>query len=148
MRPNSISIVYTALIAGCLDGIAAVVFLGNMNFSAVWKFVASGWFGVKAFSGDGSKMVFYGLLFHFGIALFWTILYYLFLRNISFFKTNKIMGGLLYGVVIWSIMNLIVLPFTNIPQGPPTTAGIAKGLIIIMLCVGLPIALLLQKKTD
>jgi hypothetical protein len=145
MKPTIILITYTALIAGCLDGIAAVVFLANMNFSTVWKFVASGFFGIKAFSG-GNEMVVYGLLFHFMIAFFWTIVYYLLLRNISFFKRNIIIGGLFYGVIIWSVMNLVVLPFTNVPPNPLTVAGIVKGMVILMLCVGLPISFLIQKE--
>lgn len=145
MKASSKSIIYTALLAGCLDGIAAVVFLGKMNFEMVWRFVASGFFGMKAFSA-GHEMIAYGLLFHFSIALFWTIVYFLFLGNISFFKKYVIPGGLLYGILIWLVMNLVVLPFTNIPQSPLTMVGIAKGMIILMLCVGLPIAFLIQKQ--
>jgi hypothetical protein len=144
MKSTIKTIIYTAIIAGCLDAIAAVVFLAKMNFAGAWRFVASGMFGDEAFSG-GNEMVIYGLLFHFSIALIWTIVYYLFLRKVDFFINNKIRGGLLYGVVVWYVMNLIVLPITNIPHSPFTVMGIIKGLIIIILCVGLPISLLIQK---
>lgn len=146
MKPKILSILFTALIAGSLDGAAAVVFLANMHFSAVWKYVASGWFGISAFSDSANNMVVYGLLFHFGIVLFWTLFYYLLLRNIDFFKKNVIVGGLLYGILIWLVMNLIVLPQTHIPPVPPLSLkNVAPGMGILMLCVGLPIAFLTQK---
>lgn len=145
MKSKAISILPTALIAATLDGTAAVVFLANMNFAAVWKFVASGFFGSRAFTA-GNEMIVYGLLFHFTIALFWTIVYYLFLRNVAFFRKNIIVGGLIYGIVVWLVMNLIVLPFTNIPQSQHTIEGIAKGMVILMVCIGLPIAALIQKQ--
>jgi uncharacterized membrane protein YagU involved in acid resistance len=139
-------IIFTALIAGLLDGIAAVVILGNMNFSGVWKFVASAFFGMDAFKG-GNEMVIYGLLFHFFIALVWTIIYYYSFAKMKFFKSNKIIGGLLYGILIWLVMNILILPFTNVPKTPVTLAGVLKGISIIMICVGLPITLLLNLNT-
>jgi hypothetical protein len=144
----NISILYATIVAGCLDGIAAVVFLGNMDFNMVWKYVASGLFGIRAFSG-GNEMVAYGLLFHFSIAFFWTVVYFLFLKNSSFLKKNVIAGGLLFGILLWAVMNLVVLPFTHVPPSPPLTIErIMPGLLIIMLCVGLPIALIIQKRNS
>jgi hypothetical protein len=94
------TILISGLTAGTLDCISAVVFLGKMNFSEVWKYVASGYFGNDAFVG-GNEMVFYGLLFHFAIALFWAVTYYFIFSRITFFTSNLIIGGLLYGIIIW-----------------------------------------------
>jgi hypothetical protein len=138
------TILISGLIAGTLDCISAVVFLGKMNFVGVWKYVASGYFGSDAFAG-GNEMVIYGLLFHFTIALFWAVVYYIITR-ISFFTNNIILGGLLYGIVIWCVMNLVVLPFTNIPKNSSTIIGVIKNMAILMLCVGLPISLVINRR--
>jgi hypothetical protein len=137
-------IIVSGIVAGILDCISAVVFLGKMNFAGVWKYVASGYFGKSAFS-SGNEMVVYGLLFHFCIAIFWAIVFFFVVRKINFFKHYIIVGGLLYGIMIWLVMNLIVLPFTNIPQNPMTAIGAIKNIVILMLCVGLPISWIQNK---
>jgi hypothetical protein len=139
------TILISGLIAGTLDCISAVVFLGKMDFSGVWKYVASGYFGNDAFAG-GNEMVFYGLLFHFTIALFWAVTYYLIFSRITFFSSNLIIGGLFYGIIIWLIMNLIVLPFTQIPKSSFTAISVIKNMVILMLCVGLPISLITNRR--
>lgn len=141
MKSTIKAISFSFLIAGTLDGIAAVIILGKNNFAGVWKYVASGFFGVKAFK-SGHEMVFYGILFHFFIALTWTTIYYFSFRKLNFFKTNRIIGGLVYGIIIWLNMNLIILPQTNIPQSTKTFVDVVKGVIILMGCVGLPISIL------
>jgi hypothetical protein len=135
------SILLSGLVAGSLDCIAAVAFLGNMNFSGVWKYVAGGYFGKKAFAG-GSEMVAYGLLFHFLIATFWATVYYFAFTKISFFTTRKIPGGLLYGIIVWLVMSFVVLPFSNIPEMKFTVVGALKNIVILMICIGLPISLI------
>lgn len=140
---SSIKTVFLAgIIAGILDGIAAVVILGKMNFSGVFKFVASGFFGKDAFAG-GNEMVFYGILMHFTIAIVFAFLYYFSFFKLKFFQENKFIGGLAYGIFVWSIMNLI-LPFTNIPQRPFHWTGVVQGVLILMVCIGLPISLIIN----
>jgi hypothetical protein len=145
MKPSLKTILISGIVAGILDCISAVVFLGKMNFAGVWKYVASGYFGTDAFAG-GNEMVVYGLFFHFLIAMFWAVIFYFIFSKINFFNTNPIIGGLLYGIIIWLAMNLIVLPFTHIPKSNFTTISVAKNIVILMLCVGLPISLIANRK--
>lgn len=137
-------VLISGLVAGLLDCIAAVVFLGKMNFAGVWKYVASGFFGSEAFSG-GNEMVVYGLLFHFSIAMFWAIVFYFFSLKISSLSAHPIICGLLYGIVIWLAMNLIVVPNSHVPKSSFTTIGIVKNMVILMFCVGLPISVIQTK---
>ena len=53
--------------------------------------------------------------------------------------------GLLYGIAVYFFMNLVVLPLSRVPHRPfvPSPVMIA----IHMLCVGLPIAWVLRKRT-
>jgi hypothetical protein len=129
--------------AGILDGTAAVLFLGNMDYSRVFKFVASGLFGKTAFDG-GNEMVVYGISIHLLIAMTFAVLYYFIFSKIDFFSRNKIIGGLLYGILAWLIMTFLVLPFTNVTQSEMTLVGAIKNVVILMCCIGLPIALIIQ----
>lgn len=138
------TILLSGIVAGILDCFSAVVFLGKMNFSGVWKFVASGYFGKAAFSG-GVDMVIFGLIFHFIIALFWAVTYYFVFAKIRFFRNNSILGGLLYGLFIWLTMTFVALPFSNIPKSAFNTIGALKNVTILMICVGLPIAIITNK---
>ncbi|WP_315823668.1 hypothetical protein [Paraflavitalea speifideaquila] len=81
-----------------------------------------------------------GLLFHFLIALiFATIFYYAWplIRRVS---TNWVVTGLGYGVLVWMAMNLVVVPLSSTPGMKFTTSGIIIGMLILMVCIGLPIA--------
>jgi hypothetical protein len=143
MTSNIIKIIFCFIAIGILDGIAAVTILGNMNFSGVWKYVASGFFGEKAFKG-GYEMVYFGIAFHMLVSLIWSIVYYFTLRKVLFFQKNKIIGGLIYGVIIWLIMTFLILPFTNVPKSTFIIFVAFKQIVILMLCVGLPISFLLN----
>jgi uncharacterized membrane protein YagU involved in acid resistance len=145
MKSKIKTIILAGLVAGLLDGTAAVVFLGKMNYSRVFKFVASGLFGKSAFAG-GNEMVIYGIIIHLLIAMTFALFYYIIFSKISFFSKNKIIGGLLFGLLVWIIMNLLILPFTNIPHSPIILVGAIKNILILMICVGLPISLIMQKK--
>lgn len=145
---SSIKVIFLAgIIAGFLDGIAAVVIPGKMNFSGVFKFVASGLLGKNAFAG-GSEIVLYGILIHFTIAIAFAFLYYFSFFKFQFFKKNKIIGGLVYGVLVWGIMNLLILPFSNIPQRPFNWTGAVQGILILMVCIGLPISLIINNSKN
>lgn len=135
------TLLLTGLLAGLLDGISAVVFLAKMNFNIVFQFISSGIFGKSAFEG-GTEMILYGIALHFFIAISFTIFFYFTFNRFAFLKNHKIIRGLIYGLFIWIVMNLIVLPLSNTPQSPMHFIGAAKGLSILMICVGLPISLL------
>jgi len=55
---------------------------------------------------------------------------------------NKYLLGIVYSVVIWSGMNLVVLPLSNVPQLPFTVARATEAIGILIVCVGLPISIL------
>jgi len=56
----------------------------------------------------------------------------------------------LYGLVIWIIMNYTVLPITNIPKGNGRLELISllKGIAALIICVGLPVALIADKEIN
>lgn len=148
MKPSPLRTILTAgLVAGILDITAACIqfYINTGKGSApVLKFVASGIFGKKAFAG-GNEMLAWGLLFHFLIAVGFAAIYVLLFRQYSFITKNSIVSGILYGIVAWSVMNLLVVPFSHVPAQPFVLKKAIISLLIIIFMIGLPIALITQK---
>ncbi len=143
LHSKTATIFWTTLIAGVLDGLAAIIVYGvffKYNPIQIYQFVASALLGNEAYGG-GVPVAILGLFFHFLIA--W-VASYLFIQGYpkwSFLRMNKWMVGLCYGLVIWGFMNLVVIPLTKIPaSGFDVVAMISIGWH--MLLVGLPISLL------
>jgi uncharacterized membrane protein YagU involved in acid resistance len=148
MQPPPLRTVLTAgLIAGLLDITAACIkFYSNTGKgpAPVLQFVASGIFGKKAFTG-GNEMLAWGLFFHFLIAVGFATLYVLLFRQYSFIRKNSIVSGIVYGVVAWSVMNLLVIPLSHAPAQPFVLKKAVISLLIIVFMIGLPIALITRK---
>ena len=142
MKTTLTTITIAGLIAGTLDGTAAIVqyvAATGGNPTRVFMYIASGVFGQGAFSG-GELMAWWGILFHYFIAFSWAAIYIVAYPSVKFFARNKFLSGIVYGPVIWLVMNLIVLPLSNVPPLHPTPFRIFLAIVILMACVGLPIA--------
>lgn len=144
-RPKSkfVTVLQTCLLTGTLDALAAILISYKIPPAVIFKFIASGWFGREAMSG-GTSMVLYGLIFHYLIAALFTIaLFWLYPQIIKLVK-NKYLVGILYGLAIWVIMNYTVLPMTNIPKshGHLEFISLLKGISALVICIGLPVALI------
>ena len=148
MNNSAKTIFWGGLIAGTLDisGACIVSWLrASVPPERVLQSVASGLLGAAAYTG-GAKTAILGLLLHFFIATIWTIVFYLASRKLRFLIAQPIMSGLLYGVVVYAFMNFVVIPLSRFPQrGTPTLTGRLIGLVIIMFCIGLPIALIVRR---
>lgn len=143
-KPNlAVSIAKTGLLAGTLDAIAAIVWsycYTQVISLKLFAFIAKGIFGKAAFTG-GNKMIVYGILIHYFIAFAFTIAFYLLYPLVKSLLKNKYIIGIIYGIVIWLIMNLMVLPLTGMYNSGLNASDVAIGSIILVICVGLPIAL-------
>ncbi|MBL7818375.1 MAG: hypothetical protein JNL70_25410 [Saprospiraceae bacterium] len=138
------TILATGLIAGTLDILAAIFLLANGQAISILKYVASGAFGKAALEG-GNGMALWGLLFHFIIAMSWVILYFLAYPRIPFLKKNIFISAVIYGIVVWSVMNLVVLPITHIGLRPFNWLSVLKNMTILCFCIGLPAAAFAQR---
>jgi hypothetical protein len=141
------SILTIAFIAGTLDGAAAVIILAKLKFGATFKYIASALFGKSAFSG-GTEMIFAGIVFHYLIALSFTIFYAFLVTKLKFLSTNKVLSGILYGLFVWTVMNVIVVPLTQIPHVDFNPQRALINAVILIFCIGLPIAILIPRKRD
>jgi hypothetical protein len=147
MKPYYKVILLTGFIAGSLDLTGAIISSTIMNQkfpSKIFHYIASGIFGKEAFSG-GNIMILWGLLFHYIIAYTFTFFYFWIYPKIGFLAINRVASGLLYGAFVWVIMNRVIVPLSNVPQGPFNLTGAIVGMVVLMLAIGLPIAFNAQK---
>lgn len=112
--------------------------------AGVLKFIASGILGRPAFSGGGGTILL-GLLFHYIIAFSFTILFFELHSRIRAMRKNWIVTGIIYGIAIWMVMNLIVIPLSNTPHLPFKTARMIKANLILIFMIGLPLSYISYK---
>jgi hypothetical protein len=129
-------------IAGVADIIDPIIFFHFRNGSAiaVLQSIASGLLGHSAFYG-GVKTALLGLALHFCIALIWATIFVLAARVLPFLSKRPIRSGLLYGVIVYAIMNYVVLPLSRVAPSQPRLAVRINGILAILLLVGVPISL-------
>ncbi len=163
------TILLAGFIAGTLDACGAMThYMINShggNPLKVWRYVASGALGQDALTKDLISMAIVGILFHFLIAFLFTLFFFFIFPRIKILRKNLIVTGLLYGIFVWLVMNLIIVPSSNIPpkgklwtmvtnaegkrhailQLPSNPKQMIIGILIIMFCVGLSISLIIGK---
>jgi hypothetical protein len=145
--PNPfVFILISGLIVGTVDGMAAVVWhyaAGGKDPAGIFKFIASCLIGKRAFGG-GTEIVLLGVFLHYCIATIFSAFFYFLCAKVKAFKGHNLSYGALYGLFVWAVMNLIVLPIIihSIPSNPK---NIIIGLIIHILCVGIPMSLILGR---
>ena len=141
------TILLAGLVAGTLDITTALIhaFIARgITPERVFKFIASGVWGNDAFSG-GTSMIFWGIFFHYVIAFTFTLFFFFIYPYVSKIINNKIVLGLFYGIFVWIVMNMLVLPLTNIPKGSPSLGQKLIGMAILMMMLGLPISLIINR---
>ena len=148
-QPSVLSAIFlTGIIAGSLDLAAAYlvygIILGNTAFASMVQFIASGVFGNKAFAG-GVDMLVYGLLFHYAIAVAFTAFFFFLCNHLVLLQHHTVIGGLLYGIFVWIVMNIVVLPRSNAPAAPFQWRNASIAMSILMVFVGLPIAIMASR---
>lgn len=149
MKSKSGTIFLSGLIAGTLDMLAAIivyaVVLQKTTAIKILQSIASGIFKKDAYSG-GSQMALYGLLLHYFIALIFAWFYFTIYPYFTFLKKNTLLSGILYGIFVWIIMNLVVLP-TVFPVLPEKHLDfpLILSILILIFCIGIPIAFITKK---
>ena len=144
-KPGLLNIILRAgIMAGVLDIMAAIFLLAKGNALGTLKFIASGVFGKAAFEG-GAGMVLLGAVFHFSIALIFAAGYFMAYPQFPFLRKNKWINGIGFGLLVWSIMNLLVLPLSRAPQSPFAWQSALLNMAILIVCIGMPVALLADR---
>lgn len=148
MRKKSFEILKAGLVVGTLDILSAFLYYfiktGNKNVFNVLKYVAGGLFGKDSYLGSNGRIL-AGLLLHYIIAMLFTILLFWIFPKLQLFSTNKILTGIGYGVFVWTVMNLIVVPLSNIGKRPFNTGDVLINMLILIVCMGIPLSIWANK---
>jgi hypothetical protein len=114
-------------------------------FIVVLQYIASGALGVSAFEG-GVGTALLGVLFHLVISFVVAGVYILSADRIPLLRRYAIPGALLYGLVVWVVMHLIVIPLSAAPPVPPPTLPyLIAEIIEHIVFVGLPLGVLARR---
>src|SRR5262245_15720545 len=145
-RPRAFNaIFYGGMAVGILDGMAAVILsiLFGRGPKTMFQGIASGLLGRASYEG-GMPTAVLGASLHLLIAFIWTAIYYGASLKLPALIRRALICGPIYGVVVYFAMQIIVLPLSAIRKPPFSFAPplqTLQGIIVHILCVGLPIAL-------
>lgn len=147
MQPKPLNLFITILWVGFLVGlfdlssafIQVKLMFPERNPLGVLNYIASAVFGKEKANANNS-MLFLGALFHFIIAYCFTIVFFLVYSHIRLLSKNRLVTGIFYGLIIWAVMNLLVVPQTKIGHRPFVlkNAAIAAGILIV--AIGIPLS--------
>ena len=142
-RPRAFNaIVYGGLVAGVLDFLAASInaYLRGTSPVRVWQYVASGLLGEASYSrGYGSVLL--GVLCHFVIAFGAATVFFFASLRFPILIRRAVIFGIVYGVAVYFFMTRVVVPLSAARTFPFSLQQLITGLVIHIVCVGLPIAL-------
>ena len=131
------AILIGGLVAGTLD-IGAAVAIYHAAPVAVLHAIASGLIGKASFTG-GMGTALLGLVLQWAMSLIIAAIYVFAAKPLPLLTRQWLVMGLAYGVGIWVVMNLVVVPLSaTFPKNPPRLdAGIIAMLgfgVIISYC--------------
>jgi hypothetical protein len=147
------TILWIGLVAGTLDITENIVFNAFRGVTPwrIFQFIASGLIDGRSFQ-LGWTSVGLGVLIHYAIALIWTAIFYIAATEFNFnvLLRRPILFGLLYGMLVYAIMNFIVLPLSAVPPRPSaaTIAARINAVLALMFCIGMPVALLVKRAVE
>lgn len=149
MQPKPSNLLLTILLAGFLVGLLDIsaafiqikIMFPERNPLGVLRYIASALFGKERANSENS-MYFIGAVLHFIIAYCFTTAFFLIYPHVRFFTKSRLLTGILYGIFIWAVMNLLVVPQTKIGHRPLVlkNAAIAAGILIV--AIGIPLSYL------
>ena len=142
------AIFWAGLIAGILDMTDALVFyyLRGVKPTRILHSIASGLLGPAAYRG-GWKTAALGMALHFVIAFGAATVFYIASRKLRFLTRHAVISGLLYGGAIYLFMNRVVVPLSRAARStaPQQMIPLVNGVLAVVLCVGLTIALVIRR---
>jgi uncharacterized membrane protein YagU involved in acid resistance len=133
-------ITLATLVAGTLDILSACVYTLIAGHKPVMmlKGLASAVLGDDAVKG-GAAVALAGLALHFAIMAVMAAFFILAASRLSMLRTHWLIAGVAYGIGLWAVMNLIVLPL-RFGGHPFTPLGLAEQFFSHIVLVGIPIA--------
>jgi hypothetical protein len=136
------------LVAGTLDIAYACAFSYLRSGTAptrVLQYVASGALGAGSFQG-GAATAMAGLAFHYLNAFLFAFFFFMVATRVPRLIERAVLGGAVYGIGIYVVMNYLVVPLSRIgPRPAPAALVWTTGLLVHMFLIGVPIAVAAKK---
>ena len=126
------------LAAGTTNLIAAGAIFGGTLTHGLQQ-IASGLLGEAAFRG-GAGAAALGAGLHYGISIVAAGLYCALAVRQAWWREHWLLGGTLFGIVAYLVMNLVVVPLSHAPNPDFSPAIVVKGLVAHTVMFGIPIA--------
>jgi hypothetical protein len=140
-RSLPIAIFFGGFLAGSFDLAAAFVIFGW----GVPRAIAAGLLGSQALHGGFGTWIL-GVLLHYLIAYSVATIYCAASWKLEFLKPHFLVCGIFYGIAIFLVMNLVVLPLSELhAAGPYELRPLIQGSLVHMFLIGVPIAFCLHK---
>lgn len=153
-QPNAL--LRLSMVGGLIIGIAHTIsyhwlissVLGGYPLMSVYQYIASGALGEVAFAG-GIATALLGVLFHFIVSFFVSSVFVLSASRIFLLRRYPVVGSLLYGLGVFIVMSMIVIPLSATPPLPaPTTSQLILIIFDHILVIGLPLGILVRWNAD
>lgn len=135
------------LIAGTLDILYAWLFWtlkAGVSMQRILQSVASGLLGKDSFEG-GLITALLGLVLHFFIAVAMAVTYFVVAGRARPLRTRPVVMGAAYGLLLYLIMNLVVVPLSHANSGSKDPLWVGLSILVHMFLIGVPIALATQR---
>ncbi|MBO9592899.1 MAG: hypothetical protein J7599_08310 [Niabella sp.] len=141
------TILKAGLLAGTLDILAALLhyyLATGKNPLFIFRYIASALLGPAAFSG-GPEMYIAGLLLHYFVAFAFTLFFFWLYPHLNILQRNPVATGIFYGLFIWVVMNLVVVPLSRIGTFPGRVSAMLINAAILILAIGIPLAFIARR---
>lgn len=141
------AILVATLICGTLDILSAFLFAGLAGAAPgqILRYVASGPFG-DGMRDAGSGAAAIGLATHFVLMAVMVTLFVIAASRIAAIRANPVLAGILYGLLIYTVMYWIVVPARWTGHYPQLTLwAFGNALFSHIVCVGIPMALVTMR---
>lgn len=135
-------IIKAGLLAGTLDLSAAFLYFyiaTGKNPLFILQYIASALLGQKALEPQWTNYLL-GFILHYCVALLFTLLFFKAYPRIRLFHKNRLLTAVIYGTFVWCVMNLLVVPASQIGKFPGSLSGALINMVILMICIGLPLS--------
>ncbi|HKV28853.1 MAG TPA: hypothetical protein VJN90_11340 [Candidatus Acidoferrales bacterium] len=109
------TVIWIGLVAGTLDIAENIIFnhFRGVTMKMIFQYIGSGLIGMKSFT-MGAASVALGVAIHYAIAMTWTVIFYLLSRKLLILTRRAAISGIVYGGVVYVVMNFIVRPLTAV----------------------------------
>jgi hypothetical protein len=131
-------------LTGSEEPVSFLTYLTHGGPDRIFRYIARAVFGSEASTG-GTLMVIWGAVFHFMIAFLFTAFLFLIYPKVAKWIKNKFLIGFLYGLFIWAVMNLVIVPLSLINKFPSDLKQAIIAELILTFMIGLPVALIAHR---